>query len=93
MKTRILAPRMMAVTVASMGVLALAACNKPAEAPAPAEPAAPAATSAMAPAESGSMVGGVSFAPSPATSGGLEEVISRWIKCSLATAAWGSTKG
>ena len=63
MKTRILAPRMMAVTVASMGVLALAACNKPAEAPAPAEPAAPAATSAMAPAETGSMVGGVAMIP------------------------------
>jgi hypothetical protein len=58
MKTRILA-----MTVASMGVLAIAACNKPAEAPAPAEPMAPA--SSMAPAATGSMVGGV--APSSPT--------------------------
>lgn len=62
MKTRILAPRMMTLTVASMGVLALAACNKPAEAPAPAEPAAPAATT-MTPATAGSMVGGVAMNP------------------------------
>ena len=57
MKTRILA-----MTVASMGVMALAACNKPAEAPAPAEPMAPAATP-MAPASTGSMVGGVAMSP------------------------------
>lgn len=62
MKTRILAPRMIALTVASMGVLAIAACNKPAEAPAPAEPMAP-ATTPMAPAASGSMVGGVAMNP------------------------------
>lgn len=61
MKTRSLTPRMIAMTVASMGVLAIAACNKPAEAPAPAEPMAPAST--MAPAAAGSMVGGVAMSP------------------------------
>jgi uncharacterized surface protein with fasciclin (FAS1) repeats len=57
MKTRILA-----MTVASMGVLALAACNKPAEDAAPAEPMASAAPMAPA-APAGSMVGGVAMSP------------------------------
>jgi uncharacterized surface protein with fasciclin (FAS1) repeats len=59
MTTRILAPRRLALSVASIAVLAMAACNKPAEAPAPAQPAA--TDTAMAPAPAGTTVGGVAM--------------------------------